>query len=101
MSVPATLTQTEAFHPLVSHLALLSLPLYPIDIIWEGRREGPEGPEGICGEIHCGGSEGDKLLAEGGRERKRRLIRPSLHHVRSSFWLFLTIHRHIDDEKHD
>ena len=78
MSVPATLTRTEAFHPLVSHLAL-SLSLYPIDIIWVGRKEGPEG---ICGEIHCGGSEGDKLLAE--RERKWRLILRSIMFVHLS-----------------
>ena len=51
MSVPATLTRTEAFHPLVSHLAL-SLSLYPIDIIWEGRKEGrKEGRRALRGSV--------------------------------------------------
>ena len=52
-------TRTGAFSP----LSLLSGPFSPIDIIWVG----------ICGEIHCEGSVGDKLLAE-----KTHL---SLHHV--------------------
>ena len=51
-----------------------------------------EGPEGICGEIHCGGSEGDKLLVEREKEETHPSFAPSCSFIFLAFSHHSSLH---------